>query len=98
MRAHQFELSTEALDFYGRALNLLENRVVIVSTEEVNFYGTGIRFCKKDQGIVSTEEALDSPRNDRRFVRNDIDFCKEQFDLRTTHIHFSKKNGIVLKK
>ena len=24
--------------------------------------------------IVSTEEALDSPRNDRRFLRNDLSF------------------------
>ena len=72
---------------------------MIVSTEEVNFYGTDIRFFyKMDQVIVSTEEALNSPRNDRRFVRNDIDFCKEQLDLHTTHIHFSKKNGIVFKK
>ena len=50
MRAHQCELSTEALDFYGRvALSLLEQRLVIVSTEEVHFYGTDTRFYKKDQ-------------------------------------------------
>ena len=69
------ELSTEALDFYGRvALSLLEKKVVIVSTEELHFYGTGTPFYQDDQVIVSTEEALDSPRNDRRFLRNDLSF------------------------
>ena len=52
MRAHQFELSTEGLDFYGGrrsistegSLSLSEKKVVIVSTEEVHFYGTDALF------------------------------------------------------
>ena len=49
--------------------------------------------------IVGTEEALDSPRNDRRFLRNDLSFFfTEQLDLHRTPLQFSKEDGIILKK
>ena len=56
------------------SLSLSEKKVAIVSTEELHFYGTYAPFYLKDQVIVSTEEALDSPRNDRTFLRNDLSF------------------------
>ena len=99
MRAHQFELLRKRSISTEGSLSLSEKKVAIGSTEELHFYGTYTPFYLKDQVIVSTEEALDSPRNDRTFLRNDLSFqYREQLDLHRTPLYFSKKDGTILKK
>ena len=73
------------------SLSLSEKKVAIVSTEELHFYGTYTPFYLKDQVIVSTDEALDSPRNDRTFLRNDL-----SFQYRT--VRFTQNTAIFFKE
>ena len=74
MRAHQFELSTEALDFYGRVALSFREEGHDCFYGRASFLRNGHTFLLGGQVIVCTEEALDSPRNDRRFLRNDLSF------------------------
>ena len=93
MSAHQFELSTEALDFYGRVALTFREEGGDCFYGRATFLRNGHTFLLEGSSdCFYRTEALDSPGNDRSLLRNNLSFLYRT-DTFTQHTTIFFKEG-----